>query len=294
MAWSVVKTWLTGAILTSAELNTYVRDNLNYLKGVQDGSGTDKIPPTALDLTGAASLPIANTTPLPSTPDGAVEVARWRGVDQGNTNTLRVLLRRLTAGLGWQTTAWRLQHDIDGGGNLPAFLELGPTGVTLGVGARRSRFNADGVTVLPAGLVLGGAIDLNLGDTFYTITPANNGTQVKGWDNVTLTTSNGGAGKYVRVDSAGKLIGSGFYESGITAISTGVSATFAHGLGAQPRFVWGYTGNIGTAVSVPITSYGRIGGTAPSEVYWGVCDATTLAVANLTGATMYAKVMAML
>lgn len=43
MPWTSPKTWVVGAILTAAELNTNVRDNLNYLKGLLDGTGTDAV-----------------------------------------------------------------------------------------------------------------------------------------------------------------------------------------------------------------------------------------------------------
>jgi len=32
-------TWVAGSVLTAAQMNTYVRDNLNYLKGETDSSG---------------------------------------------------------------------------------------------------------------------------------------------------------------------------------------------------------------------------------------------------------------
>jgi hypothetical protein len=34
MAWTSPMTWVANAILTAAQMNTYIRDNLNYLKGV--------------------------------------------------------------------------------------------------------------------------------------------------------------------------------------------------------------------------------------------------------------------
>lgn len=37
MAWTAPKTWVVGAVLTAADLNTHLRDNLAYLKG---GAGT--------------------------------------------------------------------------------------------------------------------------------------------------------------------------------------------------------------------------------------------------------------
>lgn len=44
MAWTTPKTWATGEVLTSTDMNVFVRDNLKYLKpsfGEAVGSGTD-------------------------------------------------------------------------------------------------------------------------------------------------------------------------------------------------------------------------------------------------------------
>ena len=45
MAWTSLKTWVTGDVLTSGELNTYLRDNLIHLAGstgVIDASAVTK------------------------------------------------------------------------------------------------------------------------------------------------------------------------------------------------------------------------------------------------------------
>jgi hypothetical protein len=39
MAWTAPRTWIPGAILAAAQLNTDIRDNLSYLKGLLDGTG---------------------------------------------------------------------------------------------------------------------------------------------------------------------------------------------------------------------------------------------------------------
>jgi len=48
MAWTSPATWAVNAVLTAAQLNTHLRDNLAYLKGVLAGADTDKIPDLAL------------------------------------------------------------------------------------------------------------------------------------------------------------------------------------------------------------------------------------------------------
>jgi hypothetical protein len=40
MAWSAPRTWVANAILQAAQLNTDIRDNLNYLKGLLDGTSS--------------------------------------------------------------------------------------------------------------------------------------------------------------------------------------------------------------------------------------------------------------
>jgi hypothetical protein len=43
MAWTAPRTWIPGAILAAAQLNTDIRDNLGYLKGLLDGTGSDAV-----------------------------------------------------------------------------------------------------------------------------------------------------------------------------------------------------------------------------------------------------------
>jgi len=61
----------TADVITAAYLNAYVRDNPAYLKGVIDGTGTDRIPGRALGLVSArrtqsqvVSVPNNTLTPL--------------------------------------------------------------------------------------------------------------------------------------------------------------------------------------------------------------------------------------
>jgi hypothetical protein len=43
MAWTAPRTWVANAILQAAQLNTDIRDNLLYLKGLLDGTGADDV-----------------------------------------------------------------------------------------------------------------------------------------------------------------------------------------------------------------------------------------------------------
>jgi hypothetical protein len=65
MAWTSPRTWVSG-ILSSAALNTDVRDNENYLKGLLDGTGTDAvITPTTLQIANTANWLLALTGGFP-------------------------------------------------------------------------------------------------------------------------------------------------------------------------------------------------------------------------------------
>jgi len=62
MAWTTPQTWVAGAVGTAAEMNTHVRDNMNYLKGQVDGNsalkaegtGSQTITTSYADITSAS------------------------------------------------------------------------------------------------------------------------------------------------------------------------------------------------------------------------------------------------
>ena len=65
MAYTSMKTWAFGAILTAAELNTYVRDNIEFLKARTDGtifSGVEGVRGTNLSLSTGAATDITYVT----------------------------------------------------------------------------------------------------------------------------------------------------------------------------------------------------------------------------------------
>ncbi len=71
MPWTPPTTIVAGQVLTAAYGNANIRDNSAYLKGVVDGTGTDRIPSRALGLVFArksqsqvVSIPNATYTPL--------------------------------------------------------------------------------------------------------------------------------------------------------------------------------------------------------------------------------------
>lgn len=67
MAWTAPRTWVTGEIVTSALLNTHVRDNLRYLKGTDGGVSLDDVNGSYLEL------PNMTTANLPGSPTVGME-----------------------------------------------------------------------------------------------------------------------------------------------------------------------------------------------------------------------------
>ena len=64
MAWTVPSTWVSAAVLTAAQLNAQVRDNLAYLKDrTQVGSGT-----VTTVAASVVSVAVTFPTPFPVTP----------------------------------------------------------------------------------------------------------------------------------------------------------------------------------------------------------------------------------
>lgn len=94
MAWTAPATYNVGDILTSANLNTYVRDNLNYLKGnagrvtIADGL---TIPVTS--GTNGMGLRIAN---------GGTDIANFQGLDLAGNSYIFFATNRQFDGSAWQ------------------------------------------------------------------------------------------------------------------------------------------------------------------------------------------------
>jgi hypothetical protein len=130
--WSIPATVATGQIITAAYGNTYVRDNPAYLKAVIDGTGTDKIPGSAL----TPGLELANATALPLAGDEAELLRLSPGAQAGlNYNTLRFRLRRDITGVDWGGSSWRILMDIDHGAVRPVELAIGPASINALFGA---------------------------------------------------------------------------------------------------------------------------------------------------------------
>lgn len=94
------------------------------------------------------------------------------------------------------------------------------------------------------------------------------------------------------ITNDGKLTGKGFYDSGELSMAASATTSPAHGLGAKPRFVFGYwsatTGEVaGTAATGSI-------GLPGATVSLTSVSSTTIVVQNTAGATRYARVLALL
>lgn len=151
-----------GAPVSSTEWNRDVLQEGNYTQEVLAGTNADKIPPTALNLTGTTSLETRNVTALGTVAGNTVEVERANGNDGGpNLNTLRAILRRAVAGADWNSSAWRLVQDIDNGTSQPGYVEVGPQGSTLRSATGPVTLDAAGkllVLAVAGGLTLPGAL----------------------------------------------------------------------------------------------------------------------------------------
>ncbi len=102
MPWTMPRTWVTGELLTSGQLNTYIRDNTRYLKGL-DGSveldSTLSVP--ALFVAGqqlggtpeSASIPANTSAVLPADPIGATVVVLASIAHIVNTRRWQILAR---------------------------------------------------------------------------------------------------------------------------------------------------------------------------------------------------------
>jgi hypothetical protein len=100
------------------------------------------------------------------------------------------------------------------------------------------------------------------------------------------------------VDANGKLGGRGFYDSGAVTIADTATQAFTHGLGARPRFVWGWSSSVSTAALADTSTTGVNtivpDPNATTQVHFTTATNTVISVRNVTGVTRYARVFAML
>lgn len=100
----------------------------------------------------------------------------------------------------------------------------------------------------------------------------------------------------MQLDSGGKLTGAGFFASAETAITTGATATIAHGYGtvAGPRFVDGvYASGTGVRPDVPLDHHSStLAGRGTVRLAKYEDNTGSINVTNDTGATVYVTVFA--
>jgi hypothetical protein len=189
VAWTSPKTWSVAEKVTAALMNLHLRDNLLYLKGLLDGSGSDQVRvPSSLVVLNDSNFYVGNT----STTD--------------------------RFGMGVDTNDW---WDFD-----------------------------------------------RVANTFRWII---------------------GGGLALTLDSGGKLSGAGFYDSGEVSVSAGSTQGFAHGLGAQPRFLAVYFGTAGSTTNIATPAFLSVGAT----VRYSANSNTTISVTNNHGSAWTVRVFAM-
>ena len=131
MAWTNPKTWTAAAILTAAELNTYVRDNTNFLKGATGGPISFSRNGVIAGLTGAVIYPgdpLASVVGVPIPFDFEVVGLAAVVSDARTAGTLSVVFRHYSTSMTGPTNLGTLT--IDGGST--QYDSATPTGIITG------------------------------------------------------------------------------------------------------------------------------------------------------------------
>lgn len=119
MAWTTPRTWVTAEVVTAAQLNTHVRDNLNFLRAMH-----------GVQATNSGTQSIANTTDVALTWD--TETFDTDALHDTATNPTRITIPAALAGY------WRLFAKVHWAGNA--------------TGNRRLFFRKGGATLLGGGV----------------------------------------------------------------------------------------------------------------------------------------------
>ncbi|KPV54674.1 hypothetical protein SE17_02285 [Kouleothrix aurantiaca] len=104
MAWSTPRTWSIGEVVTASMMNTHIRDQLRYLKGLDGAVTLDdrmNLPPTS--GTNGKGLRIGDATN---------QYANFQGLDLSGSSYIFFSTNRYFDGTGWQ------QLNTRAGGNL--------------------------------------------------------------------------------------------------------------------------------------------------------------------------------
>ena len=131
MAWTNPKTWSAAAVLPASELNTYVRDNTNYLEGALGGPISWSRNGVIADLTGAVLYPgdpLASVVGVPVPFDFEVTGLSAILSAPRTGGTLTVSCRHYSTSMASPTTIGTLT--IDGGAT--QYDSATPTGVVTG------------------------------------------------------------------------------------------------------------------------------------------------------------------
>lgn len=116
MGWTTPRTWVTGEVVTAAELNAHVRDNVNFLKSGVYAQQT--LTTSSSSTSGTTELVVASAPAITFDGTTPAEVTfNWQNVALTvGTDTFRVrLYDGPTAGSGTQIAEWLLAVATTGG-----------------------------------------------------------------------------------------------------------------------------------------------------------------------------------
>jgi hypothetical protein len=266
MVWNSPRTWVANVTaITAAALNTDLRDNLNYLKSLLDGTGSGAVRvPANLHVQDDDNAWVGHT----STTDRYgmnVDANDWWDYDR-TSNTFRFIVGNT------------VQFTIAAGGALG-----GSSGVTQFTSTIQ-RFANDTAF----------AVDISASNPRI-IVDSNDYLEFNRASNYLRLVV--GAAEKLRVDSIGQLTGAGFFDSGALTIADTATSALAHGLAYRPRFVWGWCSSVSTA-ALDGTSAAGVNPIVPdvnaaSTVHFTTATGTHISVRNISGGTRYARVFAM-
>jgi hypothetical protein len=148
MGWTAPRTWVTGEIVTAAELNAHVRDNMNFLKSgvVASTTVTANVGPTS----STTELVVASAPAV--TFDGTTQVEvmfSWYNVTLTvATDSFKILLYDgPTAGSGTNVAQWLLTIAANGGSGVTRAI-LTPSAASHTYTARLVRNSGTGTATL--------------------------------------------------------------------------------------------------------------------------------------------------
>lgn len=203
MAWTTPKSWSVGEVVTAANMNTHLRDNLQYLKGLAGQIVFDNQIYASANSTGDVSLTFENTNTSSGTANAWLRAATYAG---GGDALLNLGLGGL---VNWYIGADRSANGVlaigaTGGNPIPGssdWLRLDRVTGWLGLGlnmnpqgklhVRGTNFGNlvywDGVNITSAVTVLAaGSVTLGVVYASFFWTSSNTACNGNGWQSITI------------------------------------------------------------------------------------------------------------